>query len=941
MVDAIISPILEHLISMAVEEATEQVCLVIGIREEMVKLNGIRENIQAAFVEAERSKMKAETRELWLDKLRDLFYDMEDVLDEWNYNRLKFQIEGVAQKKVFPFPVPCSCFKRVVLDCGIASKIKEINEKLDSVTQQRNMFNPNVNDITVIETRKQGPTISMIDESEIVGRVTEKNYLVSKLICEGSGEQKDLHIISLVGTGGIGKTTVAQLAFNDAAIKRTFKKRRIWVSVSDTFDPFKIARAIIERLNAPTFDSVEPRALKKYLDKSMTEKKFPRVLDDHMWTKDRNKVLPTDFVELEAIMQAIHDIIKGKKFLLVLDDVWEEDHIRWEPFCHCLKNGSPGSKILITTRKDTVARMMKSDVIPIKELTDEECWLLLEKITFSGRSNEEDERLEAIGRRIAGKCKGLPRVAKTVGKVLCSERTEEYWRSILNSEMWKLEEFKKYLLSTFLLSYNDLPSMTARRCFSYCAIFPKGYNISKEELVQLWMAQGFLTQNENEDMEVTGAKYFDNIVSQSFFQELEKDDYEVSGFEESVINSLREKVCHLTIMLGEGAAFPASICNVKRLRSLFIDGAGADYSSVRDVLPRLFGELKCLRALDMHGVVGCQNLIREIPEEVAKLIHLAYLNLSGQEMERLPETICRLYNLQTLNISRCQFLRELPQGTGNLINLRHLLNNETRALSFIPVGIERLTHLRTLRSFVVGGGVQSSKGCKLKSLENLNLFGSCQIRGLGNVSNVSTEAERLPLQIVRNLVDLCLEFNKDEEGERTQREDEELLVTLQPPQNLKRLKIGQYRGNTFPSGWMMLLTSVTELCLTDCLNCMQLPPLGKLSSLQKLSINNLQSVNSVGDEFLGIDSDEATSAIAFLKLKSLVISNMENLKDWHYHITSTSERRIRIMPRLSSLEIHSCPILKALPDNLFQTERLNIEKSVFLEDILRRRRRED
>ncbi|KAH9751740.1 hypothetical protein KPL71_014413 [Citrus sinensis] len=970
MAHAIVSSLLDQLNSIAQDQVKGKWRLVTGVEQEVGKLTTNLQAIQAVLEDAEQRQMKQDKAvTFWLDQLIDASYDMEDVLEEWITETRKLQLDEGGDdddddnvgafvtfltKVCFFFPAASNCFggfKQLSLRHDIAVKIREISEKLDDIARQKDSFKLVENVSNNVKKPERVRTTSLIDEGEVCGRVDEKSELFSKLLCESSEQQNGLQVISLVGLGGIGKTTLAQLAYNNDEVKRNFEKV-IWVCVSDTFDQIRIAKAIIEGLGKSA----------------------------------------SGLNEFQSLMSRIQSSIKGKKNFLVLDDVWDGDYNKWQPFFRCLKNGLHGSKILVTTRNESVARMMGStDIISIEQLAEEECWSLFKQLAFFGRSFEDCEKLEPIGRKIACKCKGLPLAAKVIGNLLRSKSTVKEWQRILDSEMWKLEEIGQGLLAPLLLSYNDLPSNSmVKRCFSYCAVFPKDYSMNKEELISLWMAQGYFNAEEDEEMEMIGEEYFNILATRSFFQEIEKDEddddfmrckmhdivhdfaqfvsikeclwLEIDGNKESVINSFGDKVRHLGLNLGfnfeGGAPLPMSIHGLNRLRTLLIyDKSLYSPSLHSSILPGFFSKLACLRALVIRQSSPFSHpypfWITEIPENVGKLIHLKYLNLSKLCIERLPETLCELYNLQKLDIRGCVYLRELPAGIGKLMNMRSLLNGETDSLKYMPIGISRLTSLRTLEKFVVGGGVDGGSTCRLESLKNLQLLRKCGVEGLSNVSHLD-EAERLQLYNKKNLLRLYLEFGRavdgeGEEGRRKNEKDKQLLEALQPPVNLEKLEIESYRGNIFPK-WLTSLTNLRNLYLSSCFNCEHLPPLGKLP-LEKLELRDLKSVKRVGNEFLGIEesteddpssSSSSSSVIAFPKLKSLEIWGMEELEKWNYRITRKGN--ISIMPRLSALSICDCPKLKVLPDYILQTttlQELRIEDCPILEERYREGKGED
>ncbi|GAA0139389.1 antimicrobial response protein [Lithospermum erythrorhizon] len=322
-------------------------------------------------------------------------------------------------------------------------------------------------------------TTAFVDESNVFGRDKEKDFLLSKLSSTNTEQ-----VISIVGGGGLGKTTLAQLVYNIEEIKDIFGNNRIWVCVSNPFDEVKVAQGILECLKV-----------------------------DHKETKN-----------LQSLHQTIRESISKVKFLLVLDDVWDENPGKWERLCLCLKVGDPESRILLTTRKEEVAIVMgtaPSNILKPRHISDDNCWLIMRQRAFQGKSNGKKNELENIGKKIAEKCKGLPLAAKTLGAMLISKDFAEDWREVLNSKMWELVVVENELVPHIFLSYQELPS-ALKRCFSILALFPKDSNIPVEQVIQIWMANGFLYPRSHvEEMVKTGEKYLDFLVSRAF---LEADD---------------------------------------------------------------------------------------------------------------------------------------------------------------------------------------------------------------------------------------------------------------------------------------------------------------------------------------------------------------------------------------------------------------------------------
>ncbi|KAJ6882793.1 disease resistance protein RGA3 isoform X3 [Populus alba x Populus x berolinensis] len=369
MAEALLSPILEQLTTVVAQQVQEEVNLVGGVQKQVDKLKSNLLAIQSVLEDADRKQVKDKAVRDWADKLKDVCYDMDDVLDEWSTAILRWKMEEAEentrslQKMRCSFlGSPCFCFNQVARRRDIALKIKEVCEKVDEIAKERAMFGFELYRAT--DELQRITSTSLVDESIVRGRDDEREALVSKLLGERSQEARDVDVISLVGLGGIGKTTLAQLAFNNAEVTAHFEKK-IWVCVSDPFDEVRIAKAILEALQRGA----------------------------------------SNLVELESLLQSVSESIKGKKFLLVLDDVWTESHGQWEPLKLSFKGGAPGSRILVTTRKHAVATMMGTDHwINLERLSDEVCMSIFNQVAFHKRSKDERERLTEIGGKIASKC---------------------------------------------------------------------------------------------------------------------------------------------------------------------------------------------------------------------------------------------------------------------------------------------------------------------------------------------------------------------------------------------------------------------------------------------------------------------------------------------------------------------------------------------------------
>ncbi|RVW40774.1 putative disease resistance protein [Vitis vinifera] len=201
--------------------------------------------------------------------------------------------------------------------------------------------------------------------------------------------------------------------------------------------------------------------------------------------------------------------------------MWNEDSGNWNSLRAPFSVGAKGSKVMVTTRNKGVAFMMgaEKNVYELKTLSEDACWSVFEKHAFEHRNIDEHPNLVSIGRKIVNKCGGLPLAATTLGGLLRSKRREDEWEKILNSKIWGWSGTEPEILPALRLSYHYLPSHL-KRCFAYCAMFPKDYEFDSKNLVLLWMAEGLIQQpkGDRHRMEDLGDDYFCELLSRSFFQ---------------------------------------------------------------------------------------------------------------------------------------------------------------------------------------------------------------------------------------------------------------------------------------------------------------------------------------------------------------------------------------------------------------------------------------
>ncbi|OEL34805.1 Disease resistance protein RGA2 [Dichanthelium oligosanthes] len=694
--------------------------------EDLEQMRETLVSIEAVLQDAERRSIENTSVRLWLERITRASYDISDLFDEFELDTAKKS--GLRKYKVLN---PLLTFASEV---GMAGKMKKVRKKLEDISKQRQEFSFTAGNSCyeqkVIDERE---TSWEAIEANILGRDQEKQKVITHLTEASSSSE--LIILPIYGIGGIGKTTLAQLLFNDTHFK---DYEKTWVYVSQTFDLKKIGDSIRSQL------------------------------------QNNNQSHLTDIQEPNADPPALN------KILIVLDDLWENDDFKVDDLKNSLKMFCDGRRVnvIVTTRDAGIARKIQtSEAYKIEPLSSDVCWTIIQHIV-GFEDNADKARLEDIGKEIAIKCQGVALAARALGYMLRS-RNFDGWISVNDNGMWNISktgyEPLPYdnVLASLKLSYTSiLPYL--RLCFAYCAIFPKGHKMAKDDLIYQWAALGFIkSSNEDSMWPQRGESSIKQLLGMSFLQHSKSTlsygqhgknvtlftmhdlvhDLARSIIRDEVLdttikcNNTRGSNCRYVSLadcttkpLNSFVTYPDKIRALRFLGSVKIgrDAAGfstAKYMRVLDLgecsiqkLPSSIGQLKLLRYLNAPGIKG-------LPESIGELEDLKYLDLSAcPGIAKLPNSFQKLKSLVHLDLSYCSVVDGISEALFSLTKLRYLnLSRKEewiyRCVPQLPEVIGKLIELRYLNLSNCGGPVGSFVDVisTLSNLEHLDLSNNTAI----------------------------------------------------------------------------------------------------------------------------------------------------------------------------------------------------------------------
>ncbi|KAG0519927.1 hypothetical protein BDA96_08G028900 [Sorghum bicolor] len=744
----------------------------------------------------------------------------------------------------------------------MSNKIKQLIEELHSYcTPISNLLDkiPSHNlQPHMLAFTKRSDTSSEITQKNLFGRdaIFEKTL---KDIISATQSGETFSVFPIVGPGGIGKTTFTQHLVNDPRIKQCFPDINIWICVSTNFDVLKLTKEMLSCLPA-------------------TE-------------NEENNETTTN---LDQLQKSIAQRLKSKRFLIVLDDIWEcSSNDEWEkllaPF---KKNETSGNAILVTTRFPKIVEMVKKETNPIdlRGLDPDDFWKFFQICAF-GRIQDEhdDQELIGIARQIADKLKCSPLAAKTVGRLLIKKPFHEHWMKILDNKEWLEEKHDNDIIPALKISYDYLP-FHLKKCFSSFSLFPDDYKFEKLGIICFWDSIGIIDYtSKNKKIEDIGSNYLDELLENGFLIKKDDNNYvmhdllhdlsRIISLEECAYiscssfkaNEIPKTIRYLSIFMHDNYVqnFEKEMCKlkeriqIKNLRSLMIFGEYRRLQMV-NILRDTFKEIQGLRVLSIF-----MNSHSSLPNKFSKLVHLRYLKLispSYSEMS-LPSTVSRFYHLKFLDLKQWESDCSLSKDICRLKSLRHFVAKKEFHSNVPKVG--EMNFLQELKEFHVEKNGDGFELGELGKLEELG--GELNIHGLENVTT-RQGAKEAKLMAKRNLVELGLVWNEKQEATV-----DDILDSLQPHSNIGGLRIIKHGGSVGPS-WLcsniIYMKNLKTLHL-ESVSWVSLPPIGQFYHLRKLKLKNITGISHIGPGFFG-----GTTEKSFTHLKEVEFHDMPELVEW-------------------------------------------------------------
>ncbi|KAI3900433.1 hypothetical protein MKW92_009623 [Papaver armeniacum] len=696
-------------VSFAVEKLgdafIQETFFLLGVRDLVQELRDELRRMQCFLKDADAKQQQGDERvRNWVADIRNVAYDAEDVVDTF---MLKIGATPKSGGGVL------SLIKTRALMVKNLRHLHRVGKEIQAIQAKLKAISASTVTYGIKELPDDKPSSSIdplrnyyphVQDEDVTGLEEQTNTLLTEL----SKDEERRCVVSIVGVGGLGKTTLAKKIYKHDIVMRDFDCRA-WCSISQQLNMRDVLLEIIKKFMNPNKDEL----IKEMNDGNLAEK--------------------------------LYNYLQDKRYLIVMDDVWNPEH--WNILKPAFPNGKRGSKILLTTRNREVALQADPDSLHLEPelLNEKKSWELLCKKAFP-KTNCCPAGLEKLGREMVLKCGGLPLAICALGGILSTKREEikewEYVHRDIASNINRGENGG--VMGILASSYNDLP-VHLKPCFLYLGLFPEDFAIPRKKLIRLWIAEGFIPHTKEDargTLEEAGKRQYYNELIQRCMIQADKDTTPGKGKTCRMHDLMRD----LRLSKGKELDF-LDIYNqridsptlIQRRYAINIVPYGVDFhfnysaSALRTLLVHTsfstiypfdlgavvlkYQHIKLLRVLDLGKIILEKNKI----ELILGLSHLRYLEIGEVIFDKIPSSMGNLRNLQTLKLNGGGIL--LPETIAKLVQLRHLESRYgCKIRGNLP--IEKLINLQTLNRVEAGKWIR--KGCfeKLSKLQNLSVWGT-------------------------------------------------------------------------------------------------------------------------------------------------------------------------------------------------------------------------